>query len=287
MESTVTFLRRILLAIGKQDKLHAKTLRGGIEHSRDFWELMEIVQRYFTNRGVKVKQIVADYMHMVNDMRREGVYFQTNGRYACQSSKEAYEKVYSNKEVMSYYMNALVVSQVLWRHHFTMFQYFKETLPTLDKRYIDVLDIGAGHGLFSYFTRKLVPVNSLDIIDLSEESLDMTKSILGNNNVRTIWADINGYYSDTKYDLIIMGEVLEHLDSPLETLVHVRGLMKDDGVLWITVPTNAPAIDHIYLFKSKEEIVNMLKEAGLGVMGHCDCQADGLTRLIGLFCKEI
>ena len=48
-------------------------------------------------------------------------------------------------------------------------------------------------------------------------------------------------------------------------LQKLHTLLSDNGKLIITTPTNAPAIDHIYLFKGAEDIRYVISEAGFDI----------------------
>lgn len=292
MENSVTYIKRLLLAIGSQDKLHAKTLRKGMEEmrSREYWHLVGIIQAYFTFKGIKVKQIAEDYLHMVIDMRNEMKYFQQEGEYSCKSEKEAYVNYYSNPDVMRYYMNALVISHILWSHHFKMIQFFR----SLTSKYGEfgngreiILDVGAGHGLFSKTIIETMPnYKRIDVMDISDESLNMAHAFLGDDRIEYIKQDIKTFLPFYKYDIVIMGEILEHMDDPLAVLKHASTLLSKDGVIWITVPTNAPAIDHIYLFRNKMDVLRLIDDAGLMHICSETIDVDSQTQLIGLFCSE-
>jgi SAM-dependent methyltransferase len=68
-----------------------------------------------------------------------------------------------------------------------------------------------------------------------------------------------------QYDWITMGEVIEHVEQPLDLLRKARSLLAPSGRAYITAPANAPTLDHIYLFREEEEIRGMLREAGFAV----------------------
>jgi len=202
-------------------------------------------------------------------------------QYSCKSQHEAYLKVYSNPEVMGYYMNALLISQILWTHHFKMLMFFGSQL---DMPYLKstqrVLDIGPGHGFFSHMVSSTLPfIDHVDIVDISVKSLEMTQAIIGENNgkIKYFLKDVFDFDSSEQYDLIILGEVLEHLDQPLLILKKLKELLNPDGYLWITTPTNAPAIDHVFLFRSREEIKKLIEEAGLEVSIEFGCYAEEVT----------
>jgi len=285
------FLQEITIEIGRQDPTHFRMIDEhlksiSLQEGPVFYEILKLIYSYFREANVSTFQLATDYLRMVGDMRREYGYFILYGKYSCKSQAEADEKVYSRPEIMSYYMNGLILSQLLWRHHFEMIRYFRNTVQQQVKRYVDVLDIGAGHGLYSYFVREHIPVNTIDIVDISSESLKMTQDMIGSNSINYILSDINNFWSQDKYDLIILGEVLEHLDNPLDTLVHAKEMLREGGVIWLTVPTKAPAIDHVYLFRSKTGVFSMVRKAGLKVNAYLDLRASRITHLIGAFCVK-
>ena len=47
--------------------------------------------------------------------------------------------------------------------------------------------------------------------------------------------------------------------------------------MFITSPVNAPAPDHIYLFRKPEELVQMMEDCGLQVLHTCFAPATGAT----------
>jgi hypothetical protein len=90
-----------------------------------------------------------------------------------------------------------------------------------------------------------------------------------------------------KSNVIVLGEILEHLEDPLKVLNKVSNHLSSGGLIWITIPINAPAIDHISLFRSKEEVFALVEKAGLEIIDSCDYHADNeITRLIGIFCSR-
>ena len=63
-----------------------------------------------------------------------------------------------------------------------------------------------------------------------------------------------------------MGEVLEHVEDPVALLTRLRTLLNDNGIIFITAPTNSPAIDHIYLFRNAQEIREVIGKANLTIV---------------------
>lgn len=309
MEKTtngVEFLNRIVQEINEKDKIHSKKISSNINYLNENYfnqlqELSSLVHAYFDKLQILPGRVAEDYLKMVNDYRREGIYFYRNGEYRCKNQDDAYENVYSKTEVMSYYMNALLISQILWKHHFRLFVYFRNKIKTLfgDKSKLKILDVGPGHGFFSFLVMQEFPDYELiDIVDISETSLEMTKSIIGFDagKINYFNKDIFAYDESNKYDLILLGEVIEHLDKPKDILIKLSHLLTESGLLWITTPTNSPAIDHIYLFNSKDEVIDLMEDAGLAVVDTINFYAEDVddetakknkvTDLVGLFCKK-
>jgi 2-polyprenyl-3-methyl-5-hydroxy-6-metoxy-1,4-benzoquinol methylase len=300
------FLNSLVEEISTKDKLHAKKIKGNISslvenYPNEFAELLGLVRSYFDDMGLKPDRIAGDYLKMIKDMRIEGLYFYKHGKYRCESQHIANQYVYSKPEVMNYYMNALLVSQIMWKHHFNVFMYFQKQMQSLLKgmKDIKILDVGPGHGFFSFLIKKEFPeYRSIDIVDISETSLDMTKRIVGldSDKIKYYKADIFDYDDSCKYDFIVLGEVIEHLDEPVKILKKLSNLLNEGGLIWITTPTNSPALDHVYLFKTKDEVFHLMSEAGIDVIDSCSYFAEDMdeetaiknkiTNLVGMFCKK-
>ncbi|RYY19532.1 MAG: class I SAM-dependent methyltransferase, partial [Chitinophagaceae bacterium] len=280
------FLDQILSVIQHKDPLHYKKVKSNIEelsrtYGNGFYNIVSLLRKFFDERKLSIEKIASDYLRMIDDMRVEGKHFKRTKQYSCANQHDAYVNVYSKADVMEYYMNALLLSQVLWTHHFKMLMFFSDQLK--DNR-LDttrtVLDIGPGHGFFSYLVNEnLTSTESIDIVDISDGSLEMTKAIIGDGGGKINYfnRDIFNYESDTKYDLIILGEVLEHLDEPLLILRKLSDLLSENGYLWLTTPTNAPALDHVYLFRSRQEIIDLLMEAEFTIVNDFGCFAEDVT----------
>jgi len=65
-----------------------------------------------------------------------------------------------------------------------------------------------------------------------------------------------------KFDKIMCGEFLEHVEDPVGILTKLNQLLKDDGKLFLTAAVWAAHIDHIYLYNNAEEVRNHIRKAG-------------------------
>jgi len=134
------------------------------------------------------------------------------------------------------------------------------------------LEIGPGHGLF--LNKALETINSeanFTAVDISETSIAITKSILaylkpGSRNIAFYTKDMLELSLDEKYDFITMGEVLEHVNFPDKLLTKLRDLLSDNGKAFVSTCVNCPALDHVYHFKTVDEIRDMFDKCGLHII---------------------
>ena len=55
------------------------------------------------------------------------------------------------------------------------------------------------------------------------------------------------------------------MEEPARALGHLRTVLKPGGRLFVNVPINSPAPDHLYLLRSPEEAVAAVESAGFVV----------------------
>ena len=93
-----------------------------------------------------------------------------------------------------------------------------------------ILDVGCGDGLFFNRLRQFGNAEGV------EPAADLVNPN-GPNRARITVAPFDqSFQPRRKYDLILMLDVLEHLDAPEEAMRHALSLLESDGLLFITVP---------------------------------------------------
>jgi 2-polyprenyl-3-methyl-5-hydroxy-6-metoxy-1,4-benzoquinol methylase len=203
------------------------------------------------------------YLKMLEDVNFESVQFFITGEYSNKSFEDVKKRVYDNPEVMDYYMHGLLLSQFLWKHHYEILLRFNFIIEKNSKMITNYLEVGGGHGLYiAEAINKIGDHATYDMLDISKSSLIIAQKLINNDKVNFILGDVFEYLPKKKYDFITMGEVLEHVENPLKLLQKLNTLLDTNGKLFITTPTNAPAIDHIYLFKNIEDIQSLIYKAG-------------------------
>lgn len=302
----MNYLDNVLEIIADKDVLQYKRILSSlklcsIESPIFFNNFKSLIENYYLENNDSCELIAEDYLKMIRDYREGGVYFKKYNKYPCPNQEFANKHVYSNKSIMDYYMNALLVSQVFWEHHFKMFVFFDQLLDKYDLCNGNILEVGPGHGFFSYLIQsKRKNILSHSLLDISKTSLNMSKTVLKNivnlDKLIFIETDVFDYKVNNKFDFIILGEVLEHLDNPLLILNKLNSMLNNNGYIWITTPTNSPAIDHVYWFKNRKEILKLMKEANFEIIESSSFLADKvdedfadknlLTNLIGVLAKK-
>ncbi|MDI9256923.1 class I SAM-dependent methyltransferase [Flavobacterium sedimenticola] len=261
----------ILSKIETDSPIHAKKLKKNFaffdEPYYDF--TTPFLKKYLALLASENKTLdfaVACYLNMIADMNSETVAFFRTGKYSSTTFSEVNERVYANPEIMEYYMHGLLLSQFLWKHHYDSFRFFYENLPKYVDNTQNYLEIGAGHGLYlnkalSVFDEK----TPFTVVDISQTSIDLARKFNTNNKVAFVVKDIFDFGDSDTFDFICMGEVLEHVEEPLKLLQKLRKMLTSGGTLFLTTPTNAPAIDHLYLFNNVQEIRDLITEAGFSI----------------------
>jgi len=79
-------------------------------------------------------------------------------------------------------------------------------------------------------------------IDVIARHVEDAKSLYG---LDTETADFNVYESDKQWDVIIMGDVLEHVSDPVRAIEKAKELLSPKGALWISTPNFESAVSAV------------------------------------------
>lgn len=94
-----------------------------------------------------------------------------------------------------------------------------------------ILDVGAGNGLLALaLARQGGRVTGLDIVKPSTPVNELDEFVLHNVNLSSF------PFPDGNFDIIVSTEVLEHLKAPFPALIEMVRLLKEDGLLILTIP---------------------------------------------------
>lgn len=233
------------------------------------------------SEGVGLNRLVKAYKLICEDTLREQIYFKRHGRYRYSTFAEVADSVYFDPDYMSDYMYGLALTQFLWPNHRELFRYFERMLSkSKPGRY---LEVGPGHGAFFGRAIRTDLFQFCLGVDISPTSLAMCRKLLVATGVDSSrWELVENDFLELsgdveRFDSIIMGEVLEHVERPQVFLDKIHDLAVPGGFAFITTAINAPAIDHIYLFRTVDEVKSMAEASGFVVEDYLATPYPGST----------
>lgn len=112
---------------------------------------------------------------------------------------------------------------------------------------------GAGHILEKIKTGKLYG------IDISEIQIERTRKRMGNRVELKKAPGEDIPYEDKYFDRVLCSEVIEHVIDPREVLKEISRVMKDDGILSLSIP-NEEVINSTKKFLKKTGLIKIIDD---------------------------
>lgn len=236
-------------------------------------KLAECILKLAGDQSGELDALCDDYRFLCEEIvLPEEIHFRRKGSYRLSSFADAEAECYANGAFMGRYMNGLLLSDVLWVNHANAFGSFViDYLPRL-REGSRHLEIGPGHGLFLYFAAIDPRVAEVSGWDVSPTSIAKTRQALellqvadpSNLKLQDLF-DASPVDEDALFDSVTMSEILEHLEEPVAALKAARRFIKPGGLLFVNVPANSPAPDHIFLFDDLQHAERVVVEGGFSV----------------------
>ena len=169
---------------------------------------------------------------------------------------------------MRAYLPGMLLSHYVWPHHYKMLKFFRaqcSKIPAVET----FAEVGVGCGMYSKEAAVRFPSSRGWGYDISRHSLNFTAQIMAafgcqgryETHVRDIIAD-----TPNQTDLVICQEVLEHLEDPPLFLKALRKMTKPGGYAYISAAVNAGHVDHIYLYRSPDQVGAEITSAGYRIV---------------------
>ena len=263
----------VLESIYKKSQLQRKKIEKFIasqneDFIKEFEDFLSDYICFLDKNKISIEFGIESYLEMVSDTFKSQIKFMRSGEYPRSEVTEAINDVYNNEEKMLSYMIGLALSQYLWKSHYDMFHHLKSSLQYNKNNIHKYLEIGPGHGLFLKSAIDILNNDTEMIaVDISQTSLNISKSILDHfhpqKKISFIKKDMLDLHIDSKYDFIVMGEVLEHVENPDLLLIKISQLLSENGKAFVSTCVNCPMIDHVYHFRSIDQIRTMFNNCGL------------------------
>jgi len=217
-----------------------------------------------------------EYLKRVDEVTKESYNFlklqvklEKTGKYLYSSFKEVQEKAYSELDGPDY-MWGLYFSQIFWNTHHRFTNFFLKDFANSQKNTGTFLEIPCGTGFFlCEFLLKNPEWYGVGI-DIGETAVAFSKMLLKTNKIQqksfnVIREDFLQFQETEKFDILICGEFLEHVEDPLGVLKKLNRLLKNEGKLFLTTAVWTAHTDHIYLYKNAEEVRNQIIKAGFQI----------------------
>lgn len=237
---------------------------------------------YCLSVGLTLEYLVESYNTIVNDTLMEQMFFKENKRYRWSRFEELAHAVYFDEAYMRKYMYGLAITSFLWPNHVALHDFFIRTFPR--GRTGTYLEIGPGHGYYFMQSARLGDFDRLIGVDISATSVALTRDIIRHFEIekkcqaQVIETDFLTFHENNQeYSCVVMGEVLEHVEDPGLFMATIAQLSGPSTHIFVTTCINAPAVDHISLFRTAKDVEDIITSNGLQIVETCYAPYVGKT----------
>ena len=275
--SPYTHLASVVGEIGSRSKFQKKAVgklvaSAGERHLR-FGD--DFVRRLATvvEQPSPYAYLAEKYLWYTNLIRLEELHFAQSHEYRYSDYAEVYGRVYGRDDYMRDYAAGLGMTQIFWANHYAIVQYYLDRfLPRVTEARTGA-EIGVGHGLFHSELLRAAPNITTRMLDVSPACIEFTRRMvsatgLDRDRAQPLLGDVQKEIPlpDASLDVLLMGEVVEHLEKGAQVMTTMATKVKPGGHCFFTTAANAPAEDHILLFRTTGEIRSFLQECGWKIL---------------------
>ena len=247
------------------------------------WVGLEALVSFFCTKGYSIDDIANAYLDFVGFFLEERKFFIKHNAYRYVSYQET-AHLYNDRKYMESYMIGLSLSVYLLklqRDNMDFFiSYCKKIQASENSRF---LEVGTGHGSYFVSAIKNTTFGSYLGIDISPTSVEITKEFTDycmkndKKNYIILEKDFFDFTDEDKFDMIVMGEILEHVEQPLSFLRKAASIATDNAPIYVSTAINSPFPDHIYIFRTVDEVRKMFNQAGLHIIDEIVITPNGIN----------
>jgi 2-polyprenyl-3-methyl-5-hydroxy-6-metoxy-1,4-benzoquinol methylase len=228
---------------------------------------------FFSTDSERVRLAAKGYADFALDAIRLQKKFNKTREYIHKTYADLMDSVYLNHEYMfNLYLPGILLSQYLWPHHYRQLEFFwNRFVPLARQNNVNLFyDIGVGTGFYSKEALRALPNAQGCAIDISPHSLSHAQKLVDawglNLRYEIKLKNIIEEPMHHQADALINVEVLEHLEDPKQFLRSLYSILKNGGIAFVTAAVNAPNFDHIYLYRSLNEVAAQISAAGFKII---------------------
>jgi 2-polyprenyl-3-methyl-5-hydroxy-6-metoxy-1,4-benzoquinol methylase len=218
--------------------------------------------------GQRLGEAIENYRWTCHLLLTHEYRFEISGRYMHSSFSEVRAAVYDDPQFMSRYTDGLLISQLLWANHSASIASYHANFLTRLRPNSELLEVGPGHGLLLALAAAefAIPVTGWDISETSVEATRLALEAMGAEAVVLRSMDLMAAPTTVSFDAVVASELLEHLEDPVAALLRLKEITRLGGLLFLNIPVNSPAPDHIYMWTTPEEVLEFVVSTGLKVL---------------------
>ena len=121
---------------------------------------------------------------------------------------------------------------------------FRRILRAIPGERLNVLDVGGGAGWQLNDVKEIDErIGHTQVVDMDPDAAELAKT----NGHAYYCGPIQQFESEIGFDLVLLLNLVEHVDDPLAVLEHLRGMLSPRGVVFVKTP-NHDSLD-AYLFR--------------------------------------
>lgn len=138
-------------------------------------------------------------------------------------------------------------------HEYLSEDRFKKILSIFDQFHkqrgsdINLLDIGCGEGGFLRFLNEIYPNVTYTGFDISTTAINNAINKCNLPNIKFKSTNVNEDKLTERFDFIIAGEIIEHIEDTDTFILSLKNLLKADGILILTTPNLGSWLDRLML----------------------------------------
>ena len=151
-------------------------------------------------------------------------------------------------------------------------RYLKALELTRNLKPMNIIDIGCGDGCLTTLFAKQFPRSMITGIDTSDKAIDFARKITkGFGNLTFINGSLYDIDPESRFDLIICAEVIEHLDDYKTFIERCHTIINSNGYMVITTPARIHELPldpfHVHEFYPGE-LKSLLSQHGFIILEH-------------------